>query len=336
MKKWLLNIALLVLSCTIAFVIGEAVLRIVAPEFVEFQRAMEFSDLTVRKLKPNIKRTLIHPATGEPPFFLSTNAMGLRSDTEINFQLPPDTKRILCLGDSYTFGFGVDGQETFPQGLERCMNHQGPDNQYRYQVINAGFADGLSPDSEYLYLREIGVRFSPDVVIVGFCIINDLIDISKNIWELNNDGSLEKIYNRMDRLIPVSLRRTAMVTVLRSYLRPKELMSKDRQPLDRKALERAQFSLTEIKRLGEKKGFRMLVLIIPPPELVEDRDRDSAWNETRKELIGFCNKEAIPHLDLLSGLVSDYFLSGKSGKMHFSREGNQWVAKQICDYLKKL
>lgn len=334
MKEWILNVILLLFSSIICLVIGEVALRIVAPEFIEFQRAMVFSDLTVRKLKPNIERTLIHPPTGEPAFFLTTNAMGLRSDVEIQLQVPPNTKRILCLGDSYTFGYGVEAHESYPQYLERFLN-QRPNNRYRYQVINAGFASGFSTDGEYLYLREIGIRFSPDVVIVGFCIINDLVDISKNIWELDKDGRLEKIFNRTDRVIPVFLRRTAISSVLRAYLKPKEIFSKDRQPIDTSAIDRSQLALAEIEKLGKKKGFKLLVLIIPPPELVGDKGRRGfAWDETRKELIRFCKRNEISYLDLLDGLVLDHFLSGNSGKIHFNREGNQWLAERICDHLK--
>ena len=333
MKNWIRNLLLLICSCVICLIIGEVVLRVVAPEFIEFQRAMVFSDLTVRKLKPNIERTLIHPANGEPDFYLATNSLGLRSDVETPFKAPPNTKRVLCLGDSYTFGFGVGSEETYPGYLEKILNDASNDSR-RYQVINAGFASGLSTDAEYLYLREIGFKFSPDIVVLGFCLINDLIDISKNEWVVNKDGDLERIYNRTDRIIPVFVKRTAMVTVLRAFIKPKEILRKNREPLDAEAFARAQFALNKIKELGKKKGFKFLVIIIPPPLLVDKKENGSVWDECREELVGFCRQEDIPYIDLLGVLRTDDFLSGKAGKMHFNERGNRKVAKVIFERLK--
>jgi hypothetical protein len=337
MRKWMVNLGLLGVSCMLALVIGEIVLRMVAPELTEFQRAMTFSDLTVRKLKPNLKNVLIHPVNGEPPFFLTTNSLGLRSNAEIGIEVPPNTRRILCLGDSYTFGFGVEGSETYPHHLETCMN-QWSDRQHRYEVINAGFASGLSTDSQYLYLREIGVKLSPDVVIVRFCVINDLIDISKNRWVLDNEGRLQEIYNRTDRIIPLALRRTAIATALLTYIKPKEVMDKKEQPLDRTALDRVKFALSGMQTMGKARGFRLLLFIIPipPPELVSGKERGSVWDRTREELITFCTQKEIPFFDPLDGLTVDHYLSARSGKMHFNKKGNQWVSLKICDFLKEL
>ena len=59
-------------------------------------------------------------------FQASTNAQGLRGP---NFASPAPGFRILCIGDSVTFGWGVADDETYPAHLGRTLN---------LEVLNAG------------------------------------------------------------------------------------------------------------------------------------------------------------------------------------------------------
>ena len=101
------------------------------------------------------------------------NSLGFR-DLEFPVAKRPDEWRILALGDSFTFGFGVQLEDTWPQQLEQRLRagRQGP-----VEVINGGFAC-LSFDCGHFdrWLEREGVRFQPDLVIVGFC-LNDMGDV---------------------------------------------------------------------------------------------------------------------------------------------------------------
>ena len=79
--------------------------------------------------------------------------------------------RILALGDSFTFGFGVEGYESYPKRLEALLNEK----RKGYDVINAGFP-GYGTLQELRYLEEEGLAFSPDVVLIGFFGFNDYTD----------------------------------------------------------------------------------------------------------------------------------------------------------------
>jgi len=70
----------------------------------------------------------ISTATGEPVLY-SINAEGLR-DSPIPLSKPAGEFRILVLGDSRTFGFGVQLQDHFTTKLEAYFKN--------VQVINAG------------------------------------------------------------------------------------------------------------------------------------------------------------------------------------------------------
>ena len=66
---------------------------------------------------------------------IDTNSLGLR-DVEFPRTKPPGTVRIIGLGDSFTFGAGVNLDQTYLKVLERRLNQQ--ERNETIQVINAG------------------------------------------------------------------------------------------------------------------------------------------------------------------------------------------------------
>ena len=64
-----------------------------------------------------------------------TNNLALRGDDDVDLSEPYEGKRILCIGDSVTFGYTVSGNETtYPAVLEDLLQEQRVD----CQVLNAG------------------------------------------------------------------------------------------------------------------------------------------------------------------------------------------------------
>lgn len=108
---------------------------------------------------------------------VSTNSLGLRG-YEVNLTKSPGTKRILVLGDSYTYGTFVGDNETYCAVLENLLQQENRS----VEVINAGYADGWSPDEHYAWLVNTGLNFQPDYIIYGFFIGND-IDVKDLVWE---------------------------------------------------------------------------------------------------------------------------------------------------------
>lgn len=90
------------------------------------------------------------------------NSKGLR-DAEHDYPKAPGTLRVLVLGDSFAEGYRVSAEDTFAERLEAALNGMGR----RAEVINAGIR-GRSTDQEYLYLRQEGLKYAPDLVLVAF------------------------------------------------------------------------------------------------------------------------------------------------------------------------
>ncbi|MCI0407945.1 MAG: SGNH/GDSL hydrolase family protein [Acidobacteria bacterium] len=90
---------------------------------------------------------------------LTTNSRGLRSQVEYSYDAPQHGDRILVLGDSFTFGEDVSDWETYSHVLGELL----PED----QVLNFG-VHGYGLDQMLLYLREEGVKYHPDWVILGY------------------------------------------------------------------------------------------------------------------------------------------------------------------------
>ena len=84
-----------------------------------------------------------------------------------------DALRIVGLGDSFTFGSGVEAEEVY---LERIEDLLGERSERPVTVINAG-AGGMGLDNETRLLQADVDVLRPDIVIVGFYVGNDVRDV---------------------------------------------------------------------------------------------------------------------------------------------------------------
>lgn len=94
--------------------------------------------------------------------WLYYNRQGLRSEAMADFPLP-GKMRILCVGDSITFGGAETTQQlTYPYLLEKMLNSHSPVE--RYEVFNAS-AGGWAMENEEGWLAEHGIYSSRFVVL---------------------------------------------------------------------------------------------------------------------------------------------------------------------------
>ena len=135
------------------------------------------------------------PLSGPDRALVRINSLGLRGK-EVSRQKPEGVKRVLVVGDSYVFGLGVDEEHTFTTHLERLLNDRFPDDA-GYEVVNMGVT-GYSTDQEYILFQELGMKLSPDLVILVTC-DNDFLANTENFayrryykpfFELDSDRKL--------------------------------------------------------------------------------------------------------------------------------------------------
>lgn len=176
-RKGLINIAVLLISVVLAFLILDAiVVRTDALGGISLGEVIE-DEFRIRLLTvpdnsgygcgngtaliPNCKGTYYGLKVKIPGFRVSINSVGLR-DKEYLLEKKEDAYRIFVLGDSIAWGEGVHNEETFPEVMERLLNER--HHVTEFEVFNLGLG-GTSTDEQYQQLIRYG-DYSPDMVII--------------------------------------------------------------------------------------------------------------------------------------------------------------------------
>ncbi len=105
-----------------------------------------------------------------------TNNQGLRRSGDTSFEKSGAVRRILALGDSQVDGV-VDNEENLTALLEARLNSRDGKGGPRWQVLNAAVGS-YSPCQNYLWYRETGKRYVPDLVLLTFYLGNDLAELA--------------------------------------------------------------------------------------------------------------------------------------------------------------
>ena len=195
MKKTSLKIFAGIVIFLLILLTLEFTLRLSKPQ-VTFSKAVENSidcysedSLVPFSLGKNYTCKMANIA-GEFKTYARLNNQGYRGK-DFSEKKSGGTSRILVIGDSMTFGWGVSDKETYPYLLEDMLRSNGFSN---VEVINGGYAGGLSVDSYYVYLKNRGLKLKPDIIILGFTVFNDISDLAETVWlKKDINGLPEKI-----------------------------------------------------------------------------------------------------------------------------------------------
>lgn len=158
--------------------------------------------LIVQSLIPTQTTRLKSRQPGEFDVEITTTSQGFRDIRDYEVPKPKDTFRILMLGDSFTLGWGVQISETFSKNLEKSLGEKIKDKQSfstnkKIEVINAGYASGFTWDEAYLFTKERGLVYQPDLVIEDVWVGNDIREIGEHEYpEVDLEGLPQKIISK--------------------------------------------------------------------------------------------------------------------------------------------
>jgi len=99
-----------------------------------------------------------------------TNAQGYR-DLERRPAKTLGTRRVVALGDSFSWGTRVEFDDAWPQRLERGLTRQRGE---RWEVVNLS-RPGMNTVEQAEQLASEGLAYDPDLVVLGYC-LNDSED----------------------------------------------------------------------------------------------------------------------------------------------------------------
>jgi len=115
------------------------------------------NDLIVYELKPGLRATFI----GVP---VAVNRAGFR-ERELARAKPPGTFRIVGLGDSVMFGWGVPAEATYLRVLEDML--QARADGVRYETLNFA-VPGYNAVMEVETFGAVARHYQPDLVVIGY------------------------------------------------------------------------------------------------------------------------------------------------------------------------
>lgn len=91
------------------------------------------------------------------------NAYSMRDD-DVPTPKPPGELRVLCLGDSFTYGGGCEQQHAWPQQAQAIV---GPPELSGVRVLNGG-ANGWETRFQRIFAEKYDAALQPDVIVLGW------------------------------------------------------------------------------------------------------------------------------------------------------------------------
>lgn len=274
-----------------------------------------------------------------PGLTLTTNERGLRGSTPVASTTPPDRFRILCLGDSFTLGHGVDDRATFPAWLERLTP--------KVQAINMG-QGGYGIDQCYLWYRRDADDLQADVVLLSF-IAPDFArmlderfqgDYPKPRLTLEGDALVlprEPLTREWTRGSPTLGGFAGNLALRELLLRLGRQLGNGGRPAlevtavdDYRALGEAL--LLDLKRLVEERGGRLALAHIPL------RDPGASNPDALLKWLGpFARSLDLPLIDLRDDFT--HFVPGEAASLyledgHMNASGNRRIAELLLARLR--
>lgn len=315
---------------------------------VVFVVAGGLAELSVRLLRPEWRPP---PARGVP-FLRPDSRLGwrLREGWQGPFALPhrtiqvviseqglrdesysptpaPGRRRVLLLGDSFAWGFGVEKQEMF----EKLLEDRFPD----MDVVNAA-VPGYGTDQELLLLEEQGLGFHPNLVLLLFH-PNDLLNNTwprqygypKPVLRLDGNGlRLESVPVPGGRLSELGMRTLRRSSILHELWRRAMEPTQDLHASPTLAWDVTERLLVRMRDVSAKNGARFAVITFPWI--------DDATNRLLVRVRELLDRNQLTHIDLgpaLSGRIAALL---DPPTQHWTPEGHRVVADALAPALSDL
>ena len=287
----LLNVILLAVAIFLGCIAMEVALRVIFAHSLDFSMEMWKYAVQLKRPVANPQLSFAH-APNRSAFLMgvpvSINSEGLR-DREFSLDKPPDAYRIMMLGDSTTFGWGVKQDDTAAKFLERKLNADLPTGYNRVEVMNTGVGN-YDTVQEVTYYETIGWEYHPDLVVLVF-FINDPepVPIEKKGFLIDRSYLVAFATNRIDGV----LRHTGARPDWKTYYA--SLYDDDRPGFQ--ACKKALVSLANSTRSHDAK---LLVAILP--ELHQINGDSYPFKAAHQKIQDVMAAENVPVLELIDGL----------------------------------
>ncbi|NIM17578.1 MAG: hypothetical protein GTO45_36655 [Candidatus Aminicenantes bacterium] len=207
---------------------------------------------------------------------IHTNSQGMRDSEPLPLS-DPSTCNIIAVGDSFTFGFGVAGEDTYPNVLEKLLVNDADYGNRTIQVLNLGVG-GYSTRDETLVIKYKGLKWKPTLIIIGYALNDPEIEPFQPLHQYYQKPSWWQYLNTLRLIALVKIKWDITRIGKGDYLR--YLHAKNHR-----SWESVLQSFNEIKSLAQKQNIPVLLLIFP-------LTRPVPWSQYRYRDLHFQIKEA--------------------------------------------
>lgn len=284
--------------------------------------------------KPNVNL----PNLYGPGVYLRTNAQAFRADHDFTRAVPPGKTRIVCSGDSFTLGFGVNNDQAWCQRLGVLDS--------RLETVNMG-QGGYGLDQAYLWYMRDGVALDHQLHLVAF-ITDDFrrmqgdrfIGYGKPVLGLRNDSLV--VLNRPVPRTSSFTRWTAVkghaITNLNIVQLGRKLLRMDDESAaaatraearDENTRKIAARIFETLARVDSAKHSRLALVYLPGPGDYRSNDATTSW---RRFVQAEAARQGIPFLDLVDAIrrvppteINDLFAPSS----HYTPAGNEFIAATL-------
>ncbi len=355
----------MIISSLIVLVTSEFIIRMIygvpsrtikIPNIEEYYKRDDELSLVPRK---NVHGE--HKIKGKFTSTFRTNSRGLR-DKEYTLNKPEGIKRIVVIGDSFTWGLGVNDDEIYTERLESMLPNT--------EVINLGVV-GYNTVQETIYFQREGIKYDPDILIIQFY-SNDILRYRRksrpksHIAETDNISIIEKISKHLFyksalyRFIRDRVYTNNTLVKILKYIRKEPLSGiedinyelrlalRETPEIIKVSWEETASEILNIKQYATGMGIRVIVAVVPTAISFHEKRfkhaisysiydaTDFDLNKPYRILREFAaenNIEIIIPFDIFKQASRNVKSLYHKRDGHFNAEGHNLFAQAIADYL---
>ncbi len=296
------------------------------------------------------------------------NGAGFRvSHPQVEYSLakPSNVYRIMLLGPSFAFGWGVDYELSFASVLQQLLQKSGFADAKKIEIINAG-VPAILPAQQLTWFEHVGKDYAPDLVIQIVYASMANKDVTEPISAVNDDGYLVPLHTTMVLRWRDRLKKFAIIfygwTLWTSLNSGSPVASGGQsgavlgagreiptpisfEPTHPEVREAMQF-YKKLARIVGKAGARLLVVYVPLSYAVQREDQ-SRWRllgirDIPRQMafdaafVRSLNDHQVPSIDLTRKLRK----AARGGErmyywldVHWTPAGNTAAARAVAHYL---
>ena len=300
-KRLFFYFIFLAIFCVLGLV-SEGILRVAMPELRSAYHA------------PIDPETGVGYTMGHP---FSYNKWGMR-EVEFPVKKPEGQIRILALGDSITFGYGLPYEMAWPKLLESRLAETYEDKNI-FCINTAGV--GATTHQQMDFYKKLGRQFGASVVIVGFT-TNDvrLKHVMRDVKEVGLGGTISKsvkwryqlrrsyLFSLIDLAFTEGVKRYVLPAFGKDWISayPYLLSSLGATSFSEQAWKDTLDSVKLLKEMTDEDGVKLVIAAFPYQFQISDDPRDNPYKVDKDQftidpinkLKKFSEKEGIYFVDL--------------------------------------